>query len=298
MFLCVAGSLEAHVARFISLMESKGYTALEYREDVLSEIMSSRRWSMDFVLRLPSPSRWAEFKKRPFCVLVNVVSPLSRADLDTPESLGRYNSHLEAMHTLKREEGAFLNEYNYKEVMYSSVREEVDRVLRHKTRPDWDEYFIRIAVSISSRSNCMKRKVGAIIVNRNRIVTTGYNGTASRAKNCMEWGCKRCNENKGCGQSLGDCFCLHAEESAFLEARGNDCEGGTLYVTVFPCRLCSRKIVQLRIERIVYLEEYNLDAKVVKLFREKGVEFMRYAGSLGLFVTGSLSPSTDSLSTE
>ena len=62
-------------------------------------------------------------------------------------------------------------------------------------RPKWDTYFMRIAHVASTRTNCMKRAVGAVIVVDNRIVATGYNGTPFATKNCNEGGCDRCNSN-------------------------------------------------------------------------------------------------------
>ena len=62
-------------------------------------------------------------------------------------------------------------------------------------RPSFDTYFMRLAELAASRSNCMKRGIGAIITFENRIVSTGYNGTPFGLINCNEGGCKRCNDN-------------------------------------------------------------------------------------------------------
>ena len=62
-------------------------------------------------------------------------------------------------------------------------------------RPSWDTYFMKLAELAAQRSNCMKRGNGAIIVKDFRIVSTGYNGTPFKHKNCNEGGCKRCNSN-------------------------------------------------------------------------------------------------------
>lgn len=66
-------------------------------------------------------------------------------------------------------------------------------------RPGWDKYFMRLAEVVSSRSNCMKRAVGALIVQDNRIVSTGYNGTPFGFRNCSDGGCERCNGFSGAG---------------------------------------------------------------------------------------------------
>ncbi len=62
-------------------------------------------------------------------------------------------------------------------------------------RPHWDKYFLRLAELVATRANCMKRMVGAVIVNDFRIVSTGYNGTPFLTTNCNQGGCKRCNSN-------------------------------------------------------------------------------------------------------
>ena len=66
-------------------------------------------------------------------------------------------------------------------------------------RPKWDTYFLRLAEVVATRSNCMKRAVGAVIVNDFRIVSTGYNGTPFGCTNCNEGGCDRCNQMAGSG---------------------------------------------------------------------------------------------------
>jgi dCMP deaminase len=103
-------------------------------------------------------------------------------------------------------------------------------------RPTWDEYFINIALLTSKRSNCIKRKVGCVIVNDNRVVSLGYNGTPTGIKNCFEGGCERCNDKSNtCGLNLDLCICLHAEENALLFADYNKLVNSTLYVNVIPC---------------------------------------------------------------
>ena len=130
------------------------------------------------------------------------------------------------------------------------------------TRPTWDQYFIKIAKLTCERSNCIKRKVGSIIVKDNRILSLGYNGTPCGVKNCFEGGCERCykqwiskTENKG--RELDLCICLHAEENALLFVSKTDLENATIYITLFPCISWFKKILQCKIKRMVYLEDYN-----------------------------------------
>ena len=124
-------------------------------------------------------------------------------------------------------------------------------------RPNIDDYFMKIAFNARARSNCMKRAVGSVIVKNNRVLSVGTNGTPSGVTNCYEGGCVRCNENWGQGQRLDKCFCLHAEESAVLEVGAKILGGATLYSTLFPCLWCAKMIIQCKITRVVYVEEYS-----------------------------------------
>jgi dCMP deaminase len=107
---------------------------------------------------------------------------------------------------------------------------------REHLRPSWDTYFMRLCELVSSRSNCMKRRVGCILVKDRRVVASGYNGTPRGVLNCNEGGCPRCNGNASCGVGLDACLCLHAEENALLEAGRDRLAGGgvILYCNTSP----------------------------------------------------------------
>lgn len=126
-------------------------------------------------------------------------------------------------------------------------------------RPSWDTYFMKLAELAAQRSNCMKRGNGAIVVKDCRIVSTGYNGTPFKTLNCNEGGCHRCNSNVSQGLELDKCKCLHAEESAVLEAGRPRTMDATIYTTSFPCLLCTKMIIQGGIRRIVYNKDYESD---------------------------------------
>lgn len=123
-------------------------------------------------------------------------------------------------------------------------------------RPSWDAYFMHMAYLASRRSNCMKRRIGAILVRDSRVVATGYNGTARSTVNCFEGGCRRCNVNTRRGINLSECLCLHAEENALLEADTQKAKGATLYSTTAPCLGCAKRIVQMGVQRVVYEIHY------------------------------------------
>ena len=140
-------------------------------------------------------------------------------------------------------------------------------------RPTWDEYFMSIAKVVAMRSNCMKRKVAAIIVKDMRVVSTGYNGTPRGAKNCNEGGCPRCNGMAESGTALDECLCCHGEENAITQAayHGTSLKGSTLYTTFAPCLLCTKMIINSGIVEVVYNQEYPLNDKALSLLKECGV---------------------------
>ena len=107
---------------------------------------------------------------------------------------------------------------------------QVDLVNEERLRPTWDAYFMQLASLASQRSNCMKRRVGCVVVREQRVISTGYNGTPRGLVNCNEGGCKRCNDGCVSGVGFETCLCLHAEENALLEAgRERIREGSILY---------------------------------------------------------------------
>lgn len=145
-------------------------------------------------------------------------------------------------------------------------------------RPSWDEYFMSIARVVATRSNCMKRKVAALIVKDRRIISTGYNGTPRGARNCNEGGCPRCNSLAPSGTALDECLCSHGEENAITQAayHGIGLKGSTLYSTFAPCLQCTKMIINSGIVEVVYNQEYPLNGSAQKLLKECGVLLRQY----------------------
>ncbi|GAA5855784.1 hypothetical protein JCM8547_000355 [Rhodosporidiobolus lusitaniae] len=174
---------------------------------------------------------------------------------------------------------------------HSSLLQQLSELLR----PSWDTYFMLLASLASLRSNCMKRRVGAVLVRDKRVVSTGYNGTPRGVKNCGEGGCGRCNSHgdglgrdeeeekvrgeKGMsrvGEALDECLCLHAEENALLEAgrervSGGKTEGAVLYCNTCPCLRCTVKIVQCGVKEVIYSLSYSMDTASRRVMEEAGV---------------------------
>lgn len=159
------------------------------------------------------------------------------------------------------------------EDLHKKVLNVVSGLLSNSKRPGWDEYFMSIAQVVASRSNCIKRKVAAIIVKDRRIISTGYNGTPRGTRNCNEGGCPRCNALAQSGTSLEECYCSHGEENAITQAayHGTSLKGASLYTTFSPCLLCTKMIINAGITEVVYNHEYPLAGTSLSLLTEAGV---------------------------
>ena len=132
---------------------------------------------------------------------------------------------------------------------------------------------MELASLAAQRSNCMKRRVGCVLVRERRVISTGYNGTPRNIKNCNEGGCTRCNGGQGAGAALSTCLCLHAEENALLEAgRERIREASILYCDTCPCLTCAVKITQVGISEVVYTQGYNMDKETAEVLKEGGVK--------------------------
>jgi dCMP deaminase len=145
---------------------------------------------------------------------------------------------------------------------------------RRYRRPEWDEYFLKIASVVGERSTCLRHHMGALAVKNKRILTTGYNGAAAGLKDCLELGCLRDAANIPSGTRHEICRAIHAEQNVIIQAalHGVSLEGSTIYCTHTPCILCAKMLVNARIKRFVSFGKYSDDA-FRELFKEAGVEF-------------------------
>ncbi|KAK0728643.1 cytidine deaminase-like protein [Lasiosphaeria miniovina] len=150
----------------------------------------------------------------------------------------------------------------------------LDLLDEDRLRPSWDSYFMALASLAAQRSNCMKRRVGCVVVRDKRVISTGYNGTPRGLLNCGEGGCGRCNDASAhrSGHGLATCLCIHAEENALLEAGRERVGGGAvLYCDTCPCLTCSIKIAQVGINEVVYSQGYSMDSATAAVFLQAGV---------------------------
>lgn len=124
-----------------------------------------------------------------------------------------------------------------------------------------NEYYMNIAVQVSLRSTCIRRKVGAVIVKDNEILGSGYNGSPKGLPNCCDdpTRCYRTQHNIPSGQKLELCYAQHAEINAMFNAlcSNRDLHDASIFVTTFPCSNCAKAIIQSGIKNIYYLDTYT-----------------------------------------
>lgn len=145
--------------------------------------------------------------------------------------------------------------------------------LKHKARPSWDEYFLSIARLVSTRSTCLRRQVGAVVVKNKQVLATGYNGAPSGITHCDKVGCLREELGVPSGERHELCRALHAEQNAFLQAarHGTSLKDSTLYITTQPCSICAKMIINVGIKKIIIEGTYP-DEFALKFLEEAGVE--------------------------
>lgn len=124
-------------------------------------------------------------------------------------------------------------------------------------RPDWDEWAMWIAAAVSLRGDCLRARVGAIIMDQHhRIVGQGYNGTAPDGASCLKGACPRALTDLPPGSSYdtgpGACIATHAELNALLDAGVVRARGAVMYVTCQPCEGCPKIIRSAGIDRVVW----------------------------------------------
>ena len=144
-----------------------------------------------------------------------------------------------------------MNNNNY----INSIKEVVNS---WNDRIDWDNYFMSIAILISSRSSCNRLKVGCVIVKNNRVISVGYNGFLP--------GCP----HKSIVVDNHEQATVHAEQNAITDCakRGASIEGSTVYITHYPCINCFKLLVASGIKNIIYNEDYKNDKNIDEITKE------------------------------
>jgi len=140
-------------------------------------------------------------------------------------------------------------------------------------RPGWDHYFMQIATVVASRSTCMRRRVGALLVLNKRILATGYNGAPVGLAHCGEIGCLRQEMQVPSGERHELCRGLHAEQNAIIQAavHGAAIRDSILYCTHYPCAVCAKMLVNAGVSSLVLADNYP-DNLAKRIFAEAGID--------------------------
>ncbi|KAJ5172255.1 histidine biosynthesis bifunctional protein hisB [Penicillium capsulatum] len=236
----------------------------------------TKRWSQRWVTTdIADEATLDRFILRPFFLLVSVDAPVNPPDLEkfvlwNDQNL--YDKDIGRVYLTDRAQVRLFNSSSSLSELHQSLQT-LGLADEQRLRPNWDQYFMQLASLAAQRSNCMKRRVGCVLVRERRVISTGYNGTPRHLLNCNEGGCPRCNRGDGGGVGLSTCLCLHAEENALLEAgRERIREGAILYCDTCPCLTCTVKITQVGISEVVYSQGYNMD-KDVMIERRRQLHF-------------------------
>jgi dCMP deaminase len=133
--------------------------------------------------------------------------------------------------------------------------------MKEKKQLKYDEAYMRMSLEWAKLSYCDRKKVGALIVKDRMIISDGFNGTPTNFENCCE------------EEGITKWYVLHAEANAILKvaASTQSCKNSTLYITLSPCKECSKLIHQSGIKRVVYLNEYK-DTTGLEFLEKAGVE--------------------------
>jgi dCMP deaminase len=147
-------------------------------------------------------------------------------------------------------------------------------------RPSWDDYFMTIAREVATRSTCLRRHCGAVVVKDRRILATGYNGTPRSLRHCEEVGCLREQRGVASGSNHELCRGIHAEQNAVVQAAlyGVAIDGAVIYSTHQPCVLCAKILINAGVVDIVYGEPYP-DPLSAEMLAEAGIVPRRMAPS-------------------
>lgn len=147
------------------------------------------------------------------------------------------------------------------------------------SRPSWDEYFMEICRVVATRSTCLRRQVGAILVCDRRILATGYNGAPQGMAHCEELGgCLRERLGIASGERQELCRGLHAEQNAIIQAAVHGVslkDDITCYSTTQPCVTCAKMLINANVKRIVFAGDYP-DGLAREMLVEAGIKLVQW----------------------
>ena len=141
---------------------------------------------------------------------------------------------------------------------------------KRKKRPDWDEYFLKLAMLASERATCPRMHCGCVLVKNKEVISTGYNGSIPGDEHCDDIGCLIVDNH--CVRTV------HAEMNALIQAakRGHAVDGASAYVTNMPCTTCAKALITAGIKRVVVFSDYH-DTLAMEFFAKGGVIIDKHA---------------------
>ncbi|KAL8875027.1 MAG: hypothetical protein Q9192_009110, partial [Flavoplaca navasiana] len=183
---CIAFTKAEELVDFITKRWQQRWVTTDiWDESVLEKLL--RRPSFFLVsVDAPLSLRWQRCKRR--CASDGQPSP-SLAEFVARNDYHLYDQEVGLAPLIDRAEVRLVNRSDNLEQLHHTL-EELDLTNEQRLRPDWDQYFMQLASLAAQRSNCMKRRVGSVLVREKRVISTGYNGTPRYLKNCNEGGCQ------------------------------------------------------------------------------------------------------------
>ncbi len=133
-------------------------------------------------------------------------------------------------------------------------------------RPDWSAVWVHFIQKVAARSTCDRLQVGCVIVSddNSQVLALGYNGNYRNGHNACD-----------CAMTPGNCGCIHAEENALIKLNYRENCRKVLYSTHLPCKMCSKKIINAGIAKVVFKEIYR-NVEGLQLLRDNGIEVVRW----------------------
>ncbi|KAI2640240.1 cytidine deaminase-like protein [Xylaria nigripes] len=255
------------------------WVTTDIHSEAILDTLSRRPFFILISVDAPVMVRWRRYQARQKRLPHPAQGGASLEDFVAQSDTQLYDSKTGALPIMSQSAIRLLNTSDSLAHLYATLGK-LDLTNGDRLRPGWDSYFMALASLAARRCNCMKRAVGCVLVDKKqRVISTGYNGTPRNLTNCMEGGCPRCNSGTfSSGASLATCLCLHAEENALLEAgRERIRDGSILYCNTCPCLTCSIKIVQVGISEVVYSQGYSMDGETARVFKSAGVKLRQFS---------------------
>lgn len=155
------------------------------------------------------------------------------------------------------------------------MSEEIEKKEKYN-RPSWDEYFLNLVQSVRMRGTCDRGRSGCVVVNNNRILSTGYVGSPIGTAHCDDVGHEMHTVTHADSTQTQHCIrTAHNEQNAIANAArfGVALDGATIYCHMTPCYTCAKMIINAGIKRVVCEKDYHGGKRSREIFKEAGVKY-------------------------